>query len=330
MNDNSCLLQALPILILNASSRCNCRCVMCDIWRVGRTQEFGIEDLERQTIDIESLGVKQIVFSGGEPLMHSDLFSLSDHVRARGISTTVLTAGLLLDENASSVARRTDAMIVSLDGPPRVHDQVRRVPGAFQRLAAGIRALHTERPDYPISARCTVQRLNHALLRETAETARELGLRSLSFLAADVSSTAFNRPTGWSAARRSEVSLNEREATELEEEIERLIGEVPGYAGFVLETPEKLRRIVLHFRAQLGLVDPVAPRCNAPWVSAVVEPDGTVRPCFFHKAVGNAGQQTLTEVINGMQAIEFRKALDVSRDPVCKRCVCSLYLETRC
>lgn len=326
MNDAS-LLRTLPILILNPHSRCNCRCVMCDIWRVESTQEIGIEDLETQTNDIETLGVRQVVFSGGEPLMHSDLFRLSDHVRTRGISTTVLTAGLLLKEHAHSVAWRTDATIVSLDGPPKVHDRIRRVPGAFQRLAAGIRALHAEKPDYPVSARCTVQRWNHAFLRETAVTARELGLQSVSFLAADVTSTAFNRPAGWSAARRADVSLNEREAGELEEEIGQLIGELPGNGGFVLETPEKLRRIGLHFRTQLGLAEPVAPRCNAPWVSAVVEPDGAVRPCFFHRAIGNTAQQTLAKVLNGQQAVEFRRTLDISRDPICRRCVCSLYLK---
>ena len=59
-------------------------------------------------------------------------------------------------------------------------------------------------------------------------------------------------------------------------------------SGFVLENPDKLRRIVHHFRAHLGLAEPVAPRCNAPWVSAVIESDGTVRPCFFHEPIGNA------------------------------------------
>jgi len=36
-------------------------------------------------------------------------------------------------------------------------------------------------------------------------------------------------------------------------------------AGFVAESPEKLRRIVRYFRSHLGQFAPVAPRCNAPW-----------------------------------------------------------------
>ncbi len=320
------ILRTLPILILNLHTRCNCRCVMCDIWRAEGAREIGVEDLQRHSNDIESLGVKQVVFSGGEPLMHSDLFRVSDHLRRRGISTTVLTTGLTLGENAHSVAWRTDAAVVSLDGPPQVHDQIRRVPGAFQRLAAGIKTLLAEKPDYPVSVRCTVQRRNHALLRDTVETARELGVQSISFLAVDVASTAFNRPAGWAPARRSEVLLDERQAGRLEEEIEQLIEALPENTCFVLETPEKLRRIGLHFRAELGLAEPAAPRCNAPWVSAVVESDGTMRPCFFHGAIGNARRQSLAEAVNDARAIEFRSALDVSRNPICRRCVCSLYL----
>ena len=96
--------------------------------------------------------------------------------------------------------------------------------------------------------------------------------------------------------------------------------------GFIRESPEKLRRIVHHFRAHLGQAEPVAPRCNAPWVSAVVETDGAVRPCFFHEPIGNLMDQSLGEALNGPQAQAFRASLNVAENPVCRRCVCSLYL----
>lgn len=93
---------------------------------------------------------------------------------------------------------------------------------------------------------------------------------------------------------------------------------------FVVESREKLQRIVSHFRAHLGCCEPVAPRCNAPWVSAVVEADGTVRPCFFHHPIGSVREQNLLQVINGPEAIRFRQKLDIATDPICRRCVCSL------
>jgi len=111
-------------------------------------------------------------------------------------------------------------------------------------------------------------------------------------------------------------------------EVERLIEEFHAdlKSGFVVETPGKLRRIVQHFRAHIGRAENVAPRCNAPWVSAVIESSGDVRPCFFHPAQGNIHRQAFTEIINSPEALSFRANLDVATNEICKRCVCSLYV----
>jgi MoaA/NifB/PqqE/SkfB family radical SAM enzyme len=318
------VLESLPVLILYPHNRCNCRCVMCDIWKTDSTQEISAAELERHSDDIARLRVEWVVFSGGEPLMHSDLFRLCRFLRERRIRTTLLSTGLLIERYADQIIEFLDDVIVSLDGPPEIHDAIRRVPGAFDRLAAGVARLHQRKPDFAVAARCTVQSRNCAQLRATVEAARGLGLKSISFLAADVSSEAFNRPGIWSSERQNQVALAPGQISVLEAEVEALIG--AGECGsFVVETPEKLRRIVDHFRAHLGLHAPVAPRCNAPWVSAVLESDGVVRPCFFHGPIGFVGKGgSLLEVLNGPEAIRFRLGLDVSTNAICRRCVCSL------
>ena len=78
-------IERLPILILNPHSRCNCRCVMCDIWKVETVQEIRAEELERHVADMQALAVEWVVFSGGEPLMHSDLFRLCERLRLLGV-----------------------------------------------------------------------------------------------------------------------------------------------------------------------------------------------------------------------------------------------------
>ncbi len=318
------VLQSLPVLILYPHNRCNCRCVMCDIWKTDTVQEISAAELERHGEDIARLRVEWVVFSGGEPLMHSDLFRLCRFLRERKIHTTLLSTGLLIERNANHIVECLDDVHVSLDGPPEIHDAIRRVPGAFDLLAAGVAALHRTNPEFAVSARSTVQNRNCDRLRATVETARSLGLKSLSFLAADVSSEAFNRPVVWNTQRQNQVALGADQLSALETEVEALIDSgVCG--GFVVETPAKMRRIVDHFRAHLDLRTPVAPRCNAPWVSAVLESDGTVRPCFFHRPIGTvANGASLLEVLNGPDAVSFRLGLDVSTNAVCQRCVCSL------
>ena len=320
----------LPILVIFPHSRCNCRCVMCDIWRIRQTREITERDLELHLASFRELKVKWIVFSGGEPLMHSDLGSLSRMCRAEGMRSTLLTAGLLLEKHAEMIVESMDDIIVSIDGPPEIHDRIRGVHDAYRRLHRGIQRLRALRPQIPISGRCTIQKENYRELRNTVRTAHELNLNCLSFLAADTTSDAFNRPNGWTHERRTTVTLDEVEADLLDVEIEALIRECGKEieSGFVVESPFKLRRIALHFRAQLGQEQATAPRCNAPWVSAVVESDGAVRPCFFHRPIGNIHERPFADILNSPEAVEFRRHLNIPKDPICRNCVCSLFLAT--
>lgn len=317
------VLERLPVLILSPHNRCNCRCVMCDIWKTTDAREMTAGELEGHLASLKNAGVEWVVFSGGEPLMHSDLFRLCAQLKRYRIRTTLLSTGLLLQRNAAAITEWIDDVIVSLDGPPSVHDRIRGVPNAFHILEAGVKAIRALQPAFPIAARCTVQRMNCGHLEAAVESARGLGLTGISFLAADVTSEAFNRPGGWTHTRQTTVSLSYEDIAALDQQIENLLG--VNNDGYVAESPDKLRRIARHFRAYLGEIEPVAPRCNAPWVSVVVESDGTVRPCFFHPAIGTASETTpLLSVINGKRGVEFRRSLDVSTNPICRRCVCSL------
>jgi Fe-coproporphyrin III synthase len=324
--DERHVVRTLPILVIHAHSSCNCRCIMCDIWKSRENKIFGVRDLQPQFDSIRRLGVRWIVFSGGEPLMNPELPELCAILRGEGIKLTLLSTGLLLKKYCQTVATAFDDIIVSLDGPPAVHNMIRRVEGAFELLQAGVSALREVRGDIRITARSTIQKANHRYILETARAAKNLGLDGISFLAVDVGSPAFNRELIWPVERQAEMSLTLSELGALETEIEMLIrgGDKEFGAGFIAESPDKLRRIAGHFRAQLGLESPESPICNAPWVSAVLEVDGTVRPCFFHPSIGNLQNSTLEEVVNSATALDFRSNLDIPGNPVCARCVCSL------
>jgi len=300
--------------------------VMCDIWKTREHEAFSLQALDRCLPSMRSLRVRWVVLSGGEPLLNPEWPGICRRLRQEGIRVTLLTTGLLLGKCAGEVAACCDEVIVSLDGPESVHDRIRQVPRAFSLLASGVSAVKERVPWLRITARTTVQKANRLHLDATVRAAQALGLDGISFLAADLTSHAFNRPQLWTLERQSEVGLSPEELGELEEEVERLIAaraqEIA--SGFVAESAEKLRRIARQFRVQLGLASPESPLCNAPWVSAVVETDGTVRPCFFHRAIGNLKDGSLEEVVKGPEAARFRAGLDVAGNPTCNRCVCSL------
>jgi MoaA/NifB/PqqE/SkfB family radical SAM enzyme len=319
-------LTSMPILILNVHTHCNSRCIMCDIWKRETHEQVRVADLDRHRASLRNLGVRQVVLSGGEPLLHGDLPALCEFFHEQNIRLTLLTTGLLLLKRAHEVSRFFDEVIVSIDGPQEIHDGIRRVKGSFDLIGQGVAAVRAQRPDIRITCRSTVQKANHRHLSATVAAARALRFDSISFLAADLTSEAFNRPLVWPGERQSEIALTASEVVALYADIERLIVE-HAYdirERFIVESPEKLRRIARRFREHLGQVAPEAPTCNAPWVSAVVEVDGTVRPCFFHRPVGNVTSSTLEEVVNGEAAQHFRESLDVANNPTCRRCVCSL------
>jgi Fe-coproporphyrin III synthase len=319
-------LAQLPILILNTHTLCNCRCVMCDIWQRTEGKQLAAATLERHRESMKNLGVRQVVLTGGEPLLNIELQAICEFFRDMSISITLLTTGLLLDKRAALVASLVDEVIVSLDGPPEVHDSIRRIPMAFKTIARGVENIRQLRPDLPIISRSTLQKKNHQHLRATVEAARSLGLHSISFLAADLSSSAFNRDQPWQGERQDEIALNRLELQALEAEIELLIADHQNdiQTGFIVESEGKLRRLATRFREHLTNTPPKAPMCNAPWVSAVIEVDGTLRPCFFHPPVASTAQETLEQALNSPAARAFRSQLDVAANPICQRCVCSL------
>jgi Fe-coproporphyrin III synthase len=299
---------------------------MCDIWKRKDSREFHATDLERHRESIRRLGVKHVVMTGGEPLLNHEVSAICSFFRELSVRITLLTTGLLLHKKIDIVDSSFDDIIISIDGPPDVHDHIRRVPGAFETIRRGVFAIRERRRGIPISCRTTVQKLNHTHLRATVSAARLLELDSISFLAADISSAAFNREEPWAFERQAEVSLSRNEVSELENEIELLIQthQADINKGFIAESAAKLRRIGLRFRERIEGTLPKAPICNAPWVSAVVDVDGKVRPCFFHPPIGDISQMTLEDAVNTESALRFRSRLKVAENRTCQRCVCSL------
>jgi Fe-coproporphyrin III synthase len=316
----------LPILLLNVHEHCNCRCLMCDIWKRKDGAELDLTSFTRQREALVRLGVKNVVLTGGEPLLHSEFEALCGFLKENGIRITLLTTGLLLSKRAEVVARLVDEVIISLDGPEELHDEVRRVKGAYRLISKGVQAVKRSNASTHFRGRSTVQKANHAMLRRTVSAAKALQFDSISFLAVDATSQAFNRELVWPGEKQSQIMLTSAEIAALESEIETLIREnADDFRNhFIRESGAKLRGIARRFREYLGELAPVAPRCNAPWVSAVLEVDGSVRPCFFHQKIGNAKDKSLYEVINGDLARAFRGSLNVDENPTCQRCVCSL------
>jgi Fe-coproporphyrin III synthase len=329
LNVRTHLTLALPIVLYAPTSRCNSRCVSCDWWRSDGARDLRREEVAALSRELPELGTKLVVFTGGEPLVREDVFELADLFRAQGVVLHLLTSGLALERHAAAIAARFSAVTISLDGhTPELYRSVRGVDG-LEAVERGVRRLKELAPALPVRARSTLHKRNFRALPALIDKANAMGLAQVSFLAADSSSGAFGRG-GSSAESPHGLLLDAAEATEFERVIEKaLTTHAAAFRrGFVAERGERLRHLARYYRAHLGREPFPRVRCNAPWASAVIEADGTLRPCFFQPPVGNVRTKPLRALLDD-EMVRFRRGLDVGCDATCQRCVCSLRVGMR-
>ncbi len=165
---------------MQITSACQCDCLHCSAARHRRpgepeltTQE--LKGLIRQTL---ALGVVNISFTGGEPLLRKDLCELIAAVDPNEAIASMFTNGLLLSEEM--IARLQEAglfsVMVSLDSPDaEEHDQLRRCPGAWKRATEGIARCVKAGLLCGLSTYATPKRLHGGQVMEMIELARRLG-----------------------------------------------------------------------------------------------------------------------------------------------------------
>lgn len=115
--------------------RCNDTCEFCSIW-----QNEAYQKIEEKPIDLQPLkraGIKQLVVTGGEPLLRDDLPAILGQAKQLGLETELTTNGLLYAEKGRALAGLADRLFFSLDYPiPSEHDRSRGIDCFHAALTA--------------------------------------------------------------------------------------------------------------------------------------------------------------------------------------------------
>ena len=132
-----------PIVVWNITRACNLKCVHCynDSGASKASNELSTDQAKVVLDDLAQFGVPSVLFSGGEPLMRSDLFELIGYAGQRGLRTVISTNGTLITADVAKNINQQEVSYVgvSLDGIGQVNDAFRGVPGAFEKAVQGIR-----------------------------------------------------------------------------------------------------------------------------------------------------------------------------------------------
>lgn len=109
--------------------------------------------------------LRQVAFSGGEPLLRPDLPEIAGDMVAEGLNVVVITNGTLLTgERLDRFPADTVFEFTLFSADAQLHDQIAGRPGAFQKVVRGIQL--ASRRNFRLALACVINRLNaHDVLR---------------------------------------------------------------------------------------------------------------------------------------------------------------------
>lgn len=316
----------LPIVILYVTEGCNLKCLTCS-YREALPGELSFNEIKELAFELKKLGLKHIVYSGGEPLFRRDFPEICKLFNSLNVNQTLLTNGLLLEKRAKEIYPYFKEIIVSIDGAnPDTHNTIRGIK-SFDQILKGINLLRNLPGTKEISIRSVIQKKNFRELLQMVELAKSLNVNRISFLAADVTSDAFGRDTRGEVTLKSNLILNEEETAELRILINEMTKKYKDEfeQKLISESPSKMFHIAEYFEALNGKREFPQNICNAPDVSAVITSTGEIQPCFFIPSYGNIRKQAVKKLLNNTVIKSIRKSVRNNTMERCKTCVCTLY-----
>jgi pyrroloquinoline quinone biosynthesis protein E len=193
-------------LVAELTYGCPLRCPYCSNpldWNTREYhQELTTEDWLRVISQARQLGVVQLGFSGGEPLLRQDLELLVAKAATLGLYTTLVTAGTLLTPEKTAKLREVglDHIQISIqDSRASLSDNIAGIRSFEQKLAA---ARLVKKLGFPLTLNFVLHRYNLDRIEEIIELAETLE--------ADRVELANTQYYGWAFQNR-EVLLPTRE-----------------------------------------------------------------------------------------------------------------------
>jgi len=131
-------------LQIELTTRCNENCVHCYIPRENRNQDIDPELLCDLLNQSKEMGIEEIIFSGGEPMLHPGFLEAIDRANWHGFRTRVFSNLTLLSDDILFQLKKwqvheIQTSLYSID--PEIHDRVTKMPGSCELTLRGIKNL---------------------------------------------------------------------------------------------------------------------------------------------------------------------------------------------
>ncbi len=292
--------------------RCNAGCSICElIGRAESSRELSTQEIIDFIDSLARLGVIGIVFSGGEPLLRSDILKLIRHAKKIGLRTHMPSNGYLIDDSCAKalVESELDSLTISIDGVTQGtfsrirgngHGLREALDGIERVIRAREKGIHKPR----IRIATVITRQNLSELMEIVDIARQYRIDGIAF-------SRFE-PIGLKGVRSKDLLLTSDDLPKAEMVIDELI-RIKMREGLIDNSIGYLRLLKLALRN-----DRVPIRCLAGYSSLFLDCYGNVFPCLGHlalnKPIGKVGQTTLEDLWFSKRYGDLRAEMTGCRD----------------
>lgn len=171
------------MLILSLTTRCNFRCVYCNIRKDSKKEdELKTHEIYSILDQAKDMGIETLVLSGGEPFVREDVFDIINYANSLGFnvnvgSNGVFGAGIIKRIIASGVKH----LHFSLDGFKNTNDRLRK-KSSFDIIIQNIKLLKKSNPDLSLGIGTVVTSKNCDELFEMTLLADELKIDTMNFI----------------------------------------------------------------------------------------------------------------------------------------------------
>jgi len=284
---------------IELTSRCNERCIHCYIPKNDGNQDMDSGLLWSILDQCWGMGLEQIVFSGGEPMLHPDFWKIIEHEIWNNCKVRVFSNLTLLDDNLADELKKwnvheVQASLYSVI--PAIHDAVTKLPGSCEKTKRGIEMLAGK--GVPVFVSCPITKINKGSYPDVLSFARQLKLRSVP---GDLIMAQSNRNSG-----NLEYRLNIVEAMQVIQDV------LDNDTAYDAE----------RFSPEYHNPDTI-PRCvqNVCESMICINAKGEVVPSpEWHYVLGDLNKQTLKDIWGKSSRLKRVQSISLEDFPKCQSC----------
>lgn len=254
----------LKELKIELTYSCPLSCIHCSSDSTPEVDLF-IEDVKCLQIISEAseLGVKEVAFSGGEPLLHSSINQFVQFAYQKGLEVILYTCGNIPEFEEKIIELKNKGLnetILSLySSQENEHEQITRKKGSFKNTLEALNILNKN--EIISELHFVALSRNYKRLREVVNLGYDYGVRQVSVLRFV--------PQGRGFLLNNDV-LNKIQNFELKEIIESLRGE-----GYKVRTGSPFNFLLLNDN----------PACFSAINRLIIAPDLSIYPCDAFKQI---------------------------------------------